>query len=413
MTATVRPIVADEVAQYMICLRTAFLDERDVTDEQVAWTTSRLDLDRQRTFGSFGDDGRLSGTAASFATPLTVPGGTTIPIAAVTQASVLPTHRRRGHLTGLMKRVLTDALDRDETATMLIAAEWPIYGRFGYGPATEAAQYRVDTRAASFRDQSAAGTVDLVTREELRGLAPPVFDAHRVHTAGCIGRDEPWWDRLVEVDTRPGSTPPPRRVRAVHRATDGTVDGYVVYDTTDTWTDNRPEGTLQVTEMLCTGTEAYRGLWRFLCEVDLVVQVDAGPRPVDEPLAHLLVNGRAVRQRERSDHMWLRLLDVAGAIGARRYRVDSGLVLEVDDPALGRGGRFALDGGPDGADCRPIHAEPDLVVPVAALGAAYLGGASFAMLAAGGSVEERTPGALARADALFGVTPAPWCSTSF
>jgi predicted acetyltransferase len=50
----------------------------------------------------------------------------------------------------------------------------------------------------------------------------------------------------------------------------------------------------------------------------------------------------------------------------------------------------------------------DVVCTVNELGAAYLGGVSFRQLQRAGRVEERTKGALARADAMFGWDPAPW-----
>ncbi len=76
-------------------------------------------------------------------------------------------------------------------------------------------------------------------------------------------------------------------------------------------------------------------------------------------------------------------------------------------------GRFSLDGAPDGASCRPTRADPDLTLEVAALGAAYLGGARFTTLVRAGRVLERTPGAARRADLLFSSDPAPWCTTMF
>ena len=73
--------------------------------------------------------------------------------------------------------------------------------------------------------------------------------------------------------------------------------------------------------------------------------------------------------------MWVRLLDVPAALEARRYEVPVQVVLDVHDPYLERGGRFLLDGGPDGATCRRTDQEPDVSLGIDVLGAAYLGGA--------------------------------------
>jgi hypothetical protein len=48
-----------------------------------------------------------------------------------------------------------------------------------------------------------------------------------------------------------------------------------------------------------------------------------------------------------------------------------------------------------------------------ALGAVYLGGTSFASLAAAGSVREVVPGSVARADVMFAVKPLPYLTTNF
>jgi hypothetical protein len=88
-------------------------------------------------------------------------------------------------------------------------------------------------------------------------------------------------------------------------------------------------------------------------------------------------------------------------------------VLQVDDPLGLAGGRFALEGGPDGAECRPTTDDADLVVPAPALSASYLGGQPWARLAAAGWVTEARPGAVARATAMFTAPRAPWCSMTF
>ena len=90
------------------------------------------------------------------------------------------------------------------------------------------------------------------------------------------------------------------------------------------------------------------------------------------------------------------------------------LVLEVNDEFLPENeGRYELDAGPDGARCRRTTIGPDLRLSVAELGSAYLGGVTPSSLAAAGRVEECTPGALGRADLMFGSDVPPWCSTDF
>ena len=53
------------------------------------------------------------------------------------------------------------------------------------------------------------------------------------------------------------------------------------------------------------------------------------------------------------------------------------------------------------------------MVEAADLGSAYLGGVSFAELGLAARIEECTPGAAARADALLRTPLAPWCPAVF
>jgi predicted acetyltransferase len=406
-----RTITDDELRTYLLALRTAFFGEREVTDEQLAWAAKAVD--RSRTFAAF-DDGRLCGTARSFATDVSLPGGEAVPAGAVTQVTVLPTDRRRGHLTRMMRAQLDDIAARGEACAVLIASEWPIYGQFGYGQATEWVTLSVDTRHARFVSTSPTGSFELVDRPTLREAAPEPFERNRRLRPGAIARDEHWWNRLLGVEPRPGDTPSAKEVRAVYRSPAGRIDGYVVYEPKEKWEDGVSKAVLETREVIAATPEAHREIWRFLCSIDLAREVHAWPSPVDEVLPHLLVDGRAVRWRERSDHLWLRPIDVPTLLASRRYAAPGRVVLDVVDDLLGCGGRFELDAGTDGATCAPAPAAtPDLTLPVSMLGAALLGGTSLRALAAAGHVDADDDRALERADAMFSWRPAPFLTTFF
>jgi predicted acetyltransferase len=110
----------------------------------------------------------------------------------------------------------------------------------------------------------------------------------------------------------------------------------------------------------------------------------------------------------------VRVLDVARCLGARSYAAEGGGVIEVVDTRRPEvGGSFALDAGPDGADCVRVSVEPDVRVGVAELGSLLLGGVSWRTLLRAGVVDELVPGAIDRLDALFRPTRAPHCATGF
>jgi len=115
-----------------------------------------------------------------------------------------------------------------------------------------------------------------------------------------------------------------------------------------------------------------------------------------------------------ADHLWLRPFDVSACLSGRRYAAEGAFVVEVIDPVRAAvGGRFRVEGGPEGAICRRSDAEPDVVVGAADLGALLLGGVSWTTLCRAGLVDERTSGAVACADGMFRPHRAPYCSTDF
>ncbi len=409
MTVEVRTIEDDELEAWSACMGTAFLK-----NQGPEWGEFRrkVGFDLSRTFSAL-DDGLLCGTARSFATDLRLPGGGSVTAAAITQVTVRPTHRRRGHLTRMMHAQLADVIERGEPMAILVAAEWPIYGRFGYGPAIYGANLTVDSPMAALVDGDHAGTTELVALDELRRIAPAIFERHQQQTAGAISRDETWWDVTCGVLPHPEWKDKPNRYRAFHRGGDGEADGFVTWEAKERWSGMRAESELSVGELIATTPEASRDLWRFLVEIDLTVRIEASNRSIDDPLPLLLRDGRAVRTKSRDDFIWVRVLDVAAALGARTYSAPGRVVLEVVDGALGRGGRFALDGGPEGATCAPTDESADLTVPVQALSAISLGGTSLHGLAAAGLLDEHRAGAVATAARMFHATRAPWCTTSF
>ena len=371
----------------------------------------RLFVDVERTYGAF-DGESIVGTARSFPSPLTVPGPVELSVAAVTGVTVRASHRRQGLLTRMMRDQLGELSRRGEPVAILIASEAPIYGRFGYGPASENARIEVAADRLRFAGNAPGGTVRYVDVNEFRRLAPPVYERFRVSQPGAIGRSERWWDVALGILARPGGDGP--GFMAVHSSDGGEVDGYVHYAVAEAWTGRAPASTIVLRDLVAASAEAYEGLWRFVTGVDWIVSVAADDRPVREPLASLVTDPRHVVQRNRSDFLWVHLVDVPAALAARRYRVADRLVIEVA-PGFGTPAcsRFALDAGPDGAECRPTSAAADLSVTRADLGGAYLGSTPLWLAAAARRMEAHRRGAVEAFDRMFGEDRPAWCHTWF
>jgi predicted acetyltransferase len=248
-------------------------------------------------------------------------------------------------------------------------------------------------------------------RDDALKLIPDVYERVRQTRPGMIDRPPAWQEHRFEDQERhrEGASP---YFFAIHETGEG-VQGYVVYRIKDTWTGAGPNQELEIEELLTTTHDAYAALWKYCLEIDLVRTVHGWKRPVDEPLLHMLAEPRALRFQIR-DGTWLRLIDVARALEARRYSHEGRVVFEVrDEVAPWNDGTYELEGGPEGATCQPAGAAPDISLRVEDLAAAYLGAVSFRALASAGRVTELSPGALATADALFSSHVAPWCPWIF
>ncbi|MBB3082659.1 GNAT family N-acetyltransferase [Geodermatophilus sabuli] len=361
------------------------------------------------------DGERVVATAGIYSRELTVPGAV-VPCAGVTWVTVSPTHRRRGVLRAIMRRQLTELHEQGrEAVAALWASEASIYGRFGYAPATWRGNLSGATQRLRLRPgvDAGAGRVDLVPVEEYRAAAVALYDRVRRFVPGNLARGDVWWDRALrdEPAQRHGAT---ERRYLLHTDPDGTVSGYAAYRVKDAWTDGgEPDGTLTVEEVRATGTPAYAALWQFLFAIDLVRTVKVPMASDDDPLRHLLADPRALHARPL-DALWVRLVDVGRALAARRYTAPINLVLEVRDRSCPwNDGRWALTAGPSGGFCARTDSDPDLVVDVEALAAAYLGGTSLATLQAAGRVTEVSPGAVTQAATSFRWPVSPWCPDEF
>ena len=106
------------------------------------------EFELDRLIAAFDGD-EVVGTGGAFTFDLTVPGGT-VGCGGTTVIAVLPTHRRRGILTDMMRFHLDEVAGRGEPVAALWASETPIYGRFGYGVATRFHRTKLDRNRVSF-----------------------------------------------------------------------------------------------------------------------------------------------------------------------------------------------------------------------------------------------------------------------
>jgi predicted acetyltransferase len=397
---TVRPLEAPELRAAADLFRSA-LHAKDTTDEE--WTRAQRAYQPGRTLGAF--DHELIGTARSFDAELSVPGGRRVPMAAVTGVGVRPDRTRRGVLTELIRFQFDDFAARGVPVAMLYASEGAIYSRFGYGVATLGKSYTVDRRAARLRPEvPAGGEITLLGVEDTVEQLPGIYAGLEHTRPGMMTRPRFWWQGF-EGHLRRRDTPVKT---VVHRGPEG-VDGFAVYAPNRTGYGPHASGVIDVRALHAVSAAAFAGLWRYLLDVDLMDEVTAELRPVDEPIELLFTDPRHCRVNFTGDEAWLRLIDVPAALAAREYYGPS-LVLEVNDPVLPRNsGRYRVSE----AGASRTDAPVELRLGVDALAMLYLGTWKASSLAAAGRAEAAAPEALTTADLLFGTRGSSWCGTFF
>ncbi len=370
----IRPITMSELPQFMRVGEHAF-NSNWPAEQVIAWE-GRV-FEPERSLAAFDRD-EIIGTTTIMSFDLIVPGGE-VGAAGVTGVGVLPSHRRRGVLSALMGTQLADVSAGAEPVAALFASESVIYGRYGYGLATNHLNYDMKRGEGLLKPPANPLTLRIAPPKSAAASLKKVHDAVRATRPGMMSRSKAYWDVMFADPefTRDGSTP----MRCVLAEDESGVRGYALYSAKPNWgSDGLPAQTLNIRELFGTDRDATLTLWIDMLSRDLVGEVKARSRPLDDPLLYQLSDPRRTRA-SIIDGLWIRLVDLP---------TDEGKPV-----------------------CERTTAEPDLTLPVSALGAAYLGGTRLGGLAAAGQITELRPGAVAALSAAMWWDPAPWAATMF
>jgi len=409
----IRPITVDEFDAFHHVTEQAF-HEGPPSERARTGMLRRSELDR--TLAAFDGSTPVS-NAAIYSFQMCVPGALAA-VGGVTFIAVHPAYRRRGILTGMMRRQFADMHDRGEPLAALWASEAGIYGRFGYGRASRQAKFTIRRgEGALIRDAPADPRLRLRIAEPDAVLAEltKVFDTLLPARPGLFARNDAWWRRVLAdpEDERHGASP----LRCLLAEDEAGPRGYALYNGTGRWDDESflSDSRLDIRELAATDPAANAALWADLLSRDLITEVAARLRPEDDPLLHLLADPRRARPAI-SDGLWFRVVDVPGALSLRRYPCPVDVVIEViDDWCPWNQGRWRLTAASPGgtASCERTTDPADVILPVTALGAAYLGSTKLGSLAAAGLVTEQRASTLNALSAAMTWDPAPWCPVIF
>jgi len=360
-----------------------------------------------RVFAEFEGEKAVAGSGA-FAFDLTVPGGR-VKASGMTVVGVLPTHRRRGLMSAMMRAQIDATRARGEPVAVLWPSEDGIYGRFGFGMASQAAEIDVPREhAAPLAAFGAAGEARLVPLGEAEPLVAPIYESVAHATPGMFARTSAWWQDRILTDNdwkrRGGGS-----LQCAVLDIGGNPSAYAFYRINPWFERGSPTGNVFVVEAMSGSPEGMFAIWRFLLSIDLTARVKGNFLPVDHQLILTVAQPRRLNFLLR-EGIWVRLVDVGAALAARGYATNDAIVIDVaDEFCPWNAGRWRVSRGA----VERTSAEADLACDVRSLGCVYLGGFTFSELARALRVSELRGGALARADAMFHSDRKPWCPELF
>lgn len=355
-----------------------------------------------------GDPAYYAGVYGVYPLTLTVPGARQelqqLPVSGLTFVGVHPDERRRGVLTAMLRDHFERVRGGDWSGlSVLHASEPAIYGRHGYGVASLETRVTLNRGATLTAPGLEPAASALRTRLVAAG-APGVADRMKAaalqagaHTLGSVVRERETYEMFGR------DTPQTLRDREPQRILFATNDdgdvGYAWFRRKQKWEDGRPDGTVEVGELV--GDPATElALLRRLVDLDLTSSVVLNCRGVDDPVFAWMGGDRSIHG-PTWDSLWIRLVDLPLAMERRGYAARADLVLEVEDIACAwNRGRWRLTVDDEGVGrLARTDDSPDLVLATQLLAHAYLGSRGLEAARVAGLFDERRSGAARELDA--------------
>ncbi len=349
MALEIRPAMQEELEQFKHVASIALVMKPETWHEmRPEWTLCAF------------EDGKL---ATSYATwPLTMRfNGEGVPVAGVTTVGTLPIYRRRGYL----RKVITTHFELlhqqgERPIAILWASLAAIYQRYGYAVVSMRNSYNIEPRYLEFTlPQSVAGSFREIADDEFP-LLVDLYRKFRAERMGYIHRGRAMWDAGVLA-------PPPTDgllYKVVYQEA-GEPLGYVVYTLEPMQGFGRHR--LTIRDLIWLTPSAYRAVWKYLANMDLVGNIIWERVPSDDPLPHLLLEPRRLNITA-ADGILGRIVDVEQALSKRLYPEEDTLTFEIiDDLCSWNQGRWKLETSTTESSISRTSEEPQLVMPVSTL----------------------------------------------
>ena len=410
-------------------------DERYVATDQIVWFEENPDVSTSEILTGLPSDQRFAadvdGAAPEthagiygvrpleLAVPDAEPGrARLVPCAGLTWVGVHPDQRRRGVLTAMMRHHVEQTHREGVALSALHASEPAIYGRHGYGVASHTYTVTLDSgtklRAPGLDASESALRTRFATSSD-HGIVKRMRECERRAadtSPGVIVGEEGYYALIVNSSRWPHEKRDKEPLRFLFAERDGDDVGVAVFRRHHKWEGGRPQGRVDVLGL--SGEPAARlALLRRLLDFDLVSNVVVPQVGADDPIWSW-IGPRAAGKIETHDNLWIRIIDLPEALAQRAYAQDCNVVVDIDDPAAPwQSGRWRIVVSDGVGSAERTDDAVDIVLPIAVLGSAYLGGGNLVALHRAGVLDERRAGAIAELNRAFRTDLAPTPALGF
>lgn len=399
MVLEIRPAKEEEMEQFVHIASTSL----------VMKPASFIAMRPEFTLCAF-EDGKLATSYAAW--PLIMRfNGEGVPVAAVTSVGTLPVYRRRGYLrqiTGTHFNLLHEQGER--AIAILLASRATIYQRYGYSIVSTWHFYNVEPRYLEFSlPHPVRGTFRELSNDEFPVLVD-LYRRFRTNRTGYLHRGREMWEAGVLA-------PPPAGAqlnKVVYQEAEEPL-GYVIYTVQpQPESGPGPDQRLYIRDFIWLTTSAYRAVWNYFANMDLVGSIVWGRVPSDDPLPYLLLEPRMLRITF-SDGLLGRIVDVERALPQRHYDEEGILTFELvdDDLCPWNNGRWKLETSKDKSLANRTTEEPQMVMPVSTLAMLLFGQLSASQAARMGRLDVHKEDALSLWDRVMSTQYRPACPDMF
>ena len=336
------------------------------------------------------DENKIIGTANSFGESISLPSNKKAKVAAVSYVSVMPTHRRQGILSEMMKIQLNEIHSiHKEPLAVLWPSESAIYGRFGYAP-THEKHYSISKNNAKFLPQISSNNlkINFLNKKEAIECYVQVNNKLMESRPGVMELTNDWAERRIEdLISNHLSNGPSYFIGIFDNKTPVGLVTYSIENNNDYG--NMP-ASLHIWDILYLNIESAIKLWNFCLNIDLVEEIHAKGVPEDDVLEALLISPGDLNARLTTG-LWIRIVDVINSLEARTYEHNGEIILKVDDSIIKDNNNTYLLNTNDKSTpkCEITSKNPDVEITIQGLSEIYLGTFDLNNLIASGNIKNK------------------------